>query len=498
VSIHHHSEGWLEPEFKRFFRKLIESTTDFVFTGHEHEQDYHLEEDQFGAHLVHIEADALQDADNPKKSGFNAVVIDFEAKTHKYFLFRWKQDQYYTLVDGVERPLVLTPKGTGRFLPNPKFAQFLVEEDFGFTHPKKGPIKLPDLYVYPGIIIQDPSSNKSTKVSGANLFEHILKTRYLFCRGGDLSGKTSLMKTLYRDFHSSTSIVPVLIGGEVITSGKEEAFFRTVWSAVRAQYSEESVESFKLLPPERRCLLVDDWHESRLRPDLLKHLLVMAKTYFGMIVISTSAILSISDGYELKAGSSAGPLMQSGILNEMSPSARGELIEKWLKLGQEESFDPFLHSRSVEEEQGIIDSLISRFSLPSLPYLIIGVLQTRDHQANEVADDPGSFGYLVQKLVIDALSVAKGSRRLIERKDLILRRFAFRLFSSGQNTATIREFETVVEKFGFDQKVKADPNELLNDLLLGRVLEDIDGNLSFKFRYYSACLAVWLYSRICG
>jgi len=163
VSIHHHSEGWLEPAFKRSFRKVIESSSDIVFTGHEHEQDYHLTKNQLGRHFVYVEADSLQDVENSKRSGFNAIVLDMTSKIQQYFLFRWKSDRYTAKVDGDECPLVLSPKTTGRFTLSDKYEKYLSLEDFGFTHPQKQELRLEDIFVFPSVTILDPSSSKTTK-----------------------------------------------------------------------------------------------------------------------------------------------------------------------------------------------------------------------------------------------------------------------------------------------------------------------------------------------
>src|SRR5258708_6363823 len=39
ISVYHHPDNWLEPNSRRLFRKVVEATSHFVFTGHEHEQD---------------------------------------------------------------------------------------------------------------------------------------------------------------------------------------------------------------------------------------------------------------------------------------------------------------------------------------------------------------------------------------------------------------------------------------------------------------------------
>jgi hypothetical protein len=41
ICVYHHPDNWLEPNFRRDFRRFVESRAHIVFTGHEHQQDSH-------------------------------------------------------------------------------------------------------------------------------------------------------------------------------------------------------------------------------------------------------------------------------------------------------------------------------------------------------------------------------------------------------------------------------------------------------------------------
>jgi len=121
ICIYHHPDNWLEPNFRREFTKLIEVSSHFVFTGHEHQQDSHWSESATGEQTVYIQADALQDETYPASGGFNALVLNFDAETHKYYHYRWKGQRYSALVDGALHVTSLTKKSQERFQPTPKF-----------------------------------------------------------------------------------------------------------------------------------------------------------------------------------------------------------------------------------------------------------------------------------------------------------------------------------------------------------------------------------------
>jgi hypothetical protein len=336
------------------------------------------------------------------------------------------------------------------------------------------------------------ADGKQEVILGDTLQDRVLRDRCVLFYGPDLSGKTALLKVLQKEIFSSTAIVPVKIEGAEISAQSEDAFLKKVWSGVTDQYSSECLEGFRQLPRERRALLIDNLDDSRLPLDKLLLLLESAKKHFSVIVASVRTILGTVDLYAPRKGNEAdgGPLFQLFIIGEMRPSGRGKLIKKWLCLENDLASDPQALSKAIETEESTIDFLIGKKVLPSLPYLVVGILQARQRGQDSLAD-PGSFGYIVQRIVIDALSATKGRKSMIERKDYLLRTVAFYLFQHDQSQLSEREFETVVADFAKRKMINAKSKELLDDLLYGRILDLVDGQIQFKyehFRYYFLAL----------
>jgi predicted MPP superfamily phosphohydrolase len=484
ISLYHHPDNWLEPNLRRSFRKLIESTSHFAFTGHEHDQDSHLVESSSGEQVTYIEADALQEDGRPTKSGFNCVVVDFDAQARRYYLFRWKGAAYSAVVDNDTRSISLSKKSTANFSNNEKFCKFLYEDDFGFTHLRKPKLLLQDFFVYPALA---PSASRPdappTRVKGVDVFNFVLNEKFLLLQGADLSGKTALLKTLYKDLSSGTTLIPIYLTEEDFNASSEDAFFARLWSAVRNQYSEELLEPYKQLPSERRALLIDNWHKSRLSADTKRALIRTAKVFFSVIVVTSNDVIDMSDVYSVETNALVVPTLRSVKIKEFSATGRGAVIDKWMRIAQAEDIEEHALSKDIEREQSVLDYLIGKKTLPSLPYLILGVLQARQYQNQEMSD-PGSFGFLVQKLVLDALSMSRGKRKLIERKDAVLRRFSFEMFKNGISSLSVEEFRQITNSYSSDMKISVEADEILADLLYGRVLAEVDGNLSFKYQHF--------------
>jgi len=484
ITLHHHSEGWLEPNFKRSFRKMIETTSDIVFTGHEHQSDYHLTQNVDGNHLTYVEGEALQETDHPSRSGFNCVLVDLAAHKQSYFLFRWRGDRYTAIVDGAEHLLRVTPKGGCHFQFSDLYQKRLSEDDFGFRHADKPVLLLNDIFVYPSVTKPNPKGQQDT-ILGDQLVDHILKNQHVLFYGPDLSGKTALLKVLQRDIFSSTAIVPVKLEGSEITAQSEDVFLKRTWAKAEEQYGVDCIEALRQLPRERRALLIDNLDDSRLREDKLCALLEASKQHFAVIVGTVRSLLGNLRFYTPPKSqpSDSAPLMQLLIMGEMRPSGRGNLIKKWLSMDPDLAADPEELSRAIAAEENTIDFLIGKKVLPSLPYLVLGILQAKQRGKDDLSD-PGAFGYIVQRIILDALSATKNKRAMVERKDHLLRKVAAYLFLHERRELSEKEFYSLVIAFAASKKITADGRGLLEDLLHGRILEMTDGCIRFKYDHF--------------
>lgn len=483
VCIYHHPDNWLEPDFRRDFIKLIETSSHFVFTGHEHQQDSHWSESSTGEQTVYIQADALQDEQYPARGGFNALVLNFDDQTHRYYHYRWKGQRFSALIDGELHATSLAKKSQERFQPTPKFFASLFEDDFGFTHSKRGTLHLSEIFVYPPLSISRPGEAKPTPVSSDNTLSFLLKQKSLYLNGKDRTGKTSLLKSLFVDILKTTSRIPILVMGSNLTSDNEEKVFNHIWTCVYNQYGQDAIERYKQLPHNRRILLLDDLDESRIKSEKSRPLLLALRQYFGTIIVSSGEMPDLSTYGQHLSGDSEEVFSVMAVIRELSPSARVKIIDKWLRLDPTATPDETSYVRELEREHNFISDLIRKRALPSLPYLLVGVLQIRQHNKQDLVD-PSSFGFLFQTLVTDALAISKSPKKHIARKEGILRRFAYRLFANHQEVGSLTDFSQAVNDFVKDIQVRVNEDAILQDLVFAKVLTLVDGTIAFRHPYF--------------
>jgi hypothetical protein len=129
VTIFHHPYGWLSPDNVRPFRECVESTSDLVLTGHEHDGDSYTRVAHSGEETHYIEGAALQ-ADS--KTGFNLILVNLSASTYQVFPYHWTDEMYKP---GTSEARVFTRKQSliqSRFYNNSEFVEVLNDLGTGF------------------------------------------------------------------------------------------------------------------------------------------------------------------------------------------------------------------------------------------------------------------------------------------------------------------------------------------------------------------------------
>jgi len=102
-------------------------------------------------------------------------------------------------------------------------------------------------------------------------------------------------------------MVPILLSATDFSKAHEEDFLAAVWSAFRTQYSPQQLEHYKRLPTDRKALIIDDWHKTKLRRDLQRRLIAWASRLFGKVIIISGDIILLEE----MSGEDAYPLVDS-------------------------------------------------------------------------------------------------------------------------------------------------------------------------------------------
>ena len=124
-----------------------------------------------------------------------------------------------------------------------------------FTHPAKQKLILSDYYVFPDLeeIIEDGEDNR---LVSASILQHIgTINHHILLKGQEVSGKTALLKIIYRKHHER-GYIPLLISAIDISGATQKDVSKAIKKALKAQYCENAVTSWSKLPKEKKVTAI--------------------------------------------------------------------------------------------------------------------------------------------------------------------------------------------------------------------------------------------------
>lgn len=484
IALLHHPYHWLESNNAVTLRKHLDSTSDFVLTGHQHAEASYQKKNMGGDEVTYFEGAALQDGDSTG-GGFNLILSDLEQQKIRRLQFSWKKGAYELLqsCDWIPFPRKTTVL---RFEPSAEHQQFLCDPGTGFTHPRKAVLTLEDIFVYPDMNKLSLGKNVAGRdipemVRSDDVADFLLRQDNLFISGDDQAGKTSLAKTLFAELLKA-GFVPVLISGAELRSVREQTVIRTVNQSFSHQYSNESLDSYKRLELKQKVLLLDNWHGVNLNSQGKAILIELLAKLFGRIYVFSGEgfrIEEIARNAEL-----ANPLraFQFCEIREFGHVLRARLVEKWQGLGRDYTWDVNAHAHETHETEKLLATLLGKNLIPSYPVNILGILQA--FEARRSASTPsGSYGYLYEALLTIALSkVAKDGTEL-DLMYTFIARLAFYLFSTERKLLTKADVERVSHEYYQEYSISVDVSDYLERLESAQVLLKVNGNFDFRYKY---------------
>jgi energy-coupling factor transporter ATP-binding protein EcfA2 len=473
ISIFHHPYGWLAPGNSREFRQQIESMSDLVLTGHEHDGDSFTRTSRTGEETGYVEGAALQaDAD----TGFNLIVVEFSANAYQVYPFRWTGEIYES---GPSEAHVFTRKQSlisSRFESTPEFLRYLNDVGTGFSYPGRN-LTLRDLFVYPELKVASVTSKNQASIHGANLLSFVSDRETVHITGAPSSGKSTLARALYTDLQHEYNLVPILLNGRNLKGSSKEDLDKIVESAVTEQYRGAPLERFRQLDRERRALLVDDWHAFRAPSKTKKKMLDTAKATFGRVVLLSDEISLfqlLTDTAEEGSASDA----EFCEIKQFGYRLRGELIGKWHSLSGD--LDDLELASRISTSENLLDTLVRKGIVPSFPVFILSVLQTSSVATEETASY-GSYGHLYEALLTRRMAESSKRRNTLGLKYAYLALVAYELFKTDKTALDESELWKVHSAYEREYDITVDRQELWGELENAHVL--VRGGDEFRFRY---------------
>jgi hypothetical protein len=470
ISAFHHPYNWLAPDNARLFRRFVESNSDVVITGHEHESEVFVKENSSSATAQYIEGAVLQEG--PKgRSAFNVVVIDTSEGTYEAFLCQWTGELYDQSSSGTHQFVRNKLACRAIFRNNRDFQHFLSDPGLPIVHPHKRDVRLEDLYIYPAVACKNPEKKFETIkiIDSQRVLEYVRSNPQILIVGDETSGKTSLAKKLCGDLQIDGDLVPILVSGEDFDGYREKDIQKLIKNAVASQYDEASVDRFTRLDLDQRVIIVDDWHKIKYSAKGRVAIMQQLRVFFGKIICLTNRLYAFDELAEAGPFSKALADFQFCEIKEFGKRLTGKLIEKWHLLGREYSLDAREFHYAVASSEHKISTIIGKGILPTYPMFLVALLQA-DASPSQATQSAGSYGHILESLITARLAEVSTRSTDIGLMYTYASRIAYFLFKKDRLFLSPKEIGELHEQYCLAYKMKLSESRIIADLVNARII----------------------------
>lgn len=484
VSVLHHPYNWLRPNVARQLRSKLEKTSDIILTGHEHAHARRSQSTDTGEINDYIEAAVLQDSTNADTSGFNVLVLDLQERRQRFVHFAWTEDRYVRTFESPdwEELQVSRLRKKANHPIAPTFQAFLQDPGVTLTHPDKGQLALPDVFVFPDLAeVSHKLKPVGRVVPGERLLDEFVVDGKVLIAGGEQSGKTALVKTLYTAFHAK-GLLPVYVDGSKLKIESPEKLQKEIEEAFRVQYDGVDIEVFRQTPMAQKVILVDDFHmlhaRKRTEREVVEWMENLASRVFLVANDLAQHVLELVNSMGF---TEANQRFHHLKLLPFGHKKRNELIEKWFLMDSRIAGDETRLAQQIIHIERTVDTVIGRNYLPAYPVFLLSMLQA--HESNRPVDTSAStYGYFYEIFIRAALA-AKSTTTQYDIKSGYLSFLAFNLFLAGKKEFTRPEWEAVHAEYQKVYALRLSFEDLRRDLVEGHAIESSGDVYQFKYSY---------------
>ncbi|HHW02050.1 MAG TPA: AAA family ATPase [Thermoanaerobacterales bacterium] len=489
ISLFHHPFCWQQYHNQRDFKSHIEQTSDIVITGHEHVSKKSRLDDFEGNYTEYIEGAVLQDNEDPSNSGFNILLIDLENKIHKVETYLWNGEIYSCSNRSSDWISYKRYKSLSKniFQINSNFNIWLDDTEASFSHPFKEKVVLDDIFVYPDLtdlkIEKNDEKSKLDKVISSEILFDINETENkILLIGEDKSGKTTICKYIFKHYLKN-GYIPVYLKGDDVRSDDYTKIFKQINKAFCEQYSEDALEHFNQFSNNKKLIIIDDLHFSKLRPEYKINFVKNLTSKYPNIFITGNDLLQIEEIVQYDStNSSIYDNFKQYKIREFGHLVRSRLIQKWHLIGREKYINEKELLRTHDSSKRIIDAIIGNNFVPSYPFFLLTILQTIEignpHDLKE-----STYGHYYSYLIIQALGKLSLSHDELDAYYNYITELAYFMFKKNIQEITQPNLKSFHSWFCNEYKVTVNLEEITSKLVAAFILEENEGVFKIRYRY---------------
>lgn len=483
ISIFHHPTSWLSPHTSKNNKKIFEDhllqTSNIVLCGHEHSTSSKKVTSLKGSNeFVYLEGPALKERSG--KSAFKYICFNTEDFSGESYSFELQNNEY---IETETIPFKLNHSRNDVNI-NDDFYATITDIIIPIKHPNVEKLTLPDIFIFPDLepLVETDDLTLRKIKDGSDLLE--FKDEKVLIEGDNQSGRTSLLYAYYYKLFKK-DYFPLYIKGKDLKNNRVKDIIK---QCIKQQYRKPFTPNNYIEKDfSKRVILIDDIDRSELNEEGKRKLLEELKKEFSKIIITTkeaNEIHTFTENVNLYSEFKFYRIKPFGYYK------RNQLIELWLKLGQDEStLKTDEVASSVKNTFDTISGLLGEQLIPSYPVFILSLLQSLDNQLKPFNVTETSYAYCYHSLILLSLVRVGISNNEVGGLFNFLTELAYFLYKekiSGVNRRKFAEFYTeYTHKYPFEHSL----DRITAILLASNILKEDDETLSFSYKYLSYYLS---------
>lgn len=492
ITMIHHPDHWLDPNNRRELRSLLESSSDFILSGHEHMQTNTILTDWQDNRVQYIEGGVLQERGEPDISQFKILHLNLEADTQRIKEYSWGGKLYREISDtdwcNLQTASMVKGKQQNNLNINEEFNSFIYNTGLPYTHPRKNKLDLFDLFVAPDlreIVLRGNSGGEVTEyISFNKMIENLKEEEHLLLIGDKESGKTALGKHLFTYFFNKGK-KPIFIEGHKINGNYIKEIDKLIKNTAKQIYGELASDYYMQLDRKDRVLIIDDWHKSMLNSRFKSSFFEEAAKWFGKVIIMADEISNMRELLLILSNHEKHRVRQFEI-QEFGHVKRSELIEKWILLGQEATIEEDELIITKDRLEKSVDSVIGQNYVPTYPLYLLIILQALESN-NSHNLERSTNGYYYELLIKQALTKIQVSNEETDAMYNYLTELAYEFYKNDQQVITEEEWykfhKTYTEEYALQYNSQFDFSKYKTKLCNALILQKFGEGYRFAYSY---------------
>lgn len=277
ITVMHHAPEWFQHNQKKELQTIIAQRSAVLFYGHEHTIENQKITYDNGSQVIRQAGGAWYQNTSPKQSTFFAGVLDTDSLYYTCQKYSW-EDSSLSYSPSAEQQYILCTKplnGRSLLCSEPYMQELLCDKKYAISK------DISDYFVFPDLRLstqEEYSSSKNLR-NMSDLISYIDSNPYIAIIGDCGSGKTMLLKMLFKELSSKR--VVLYCNTDDITGRTQR---NIIDELIRNTYGVEAASQFYRIPYTSRAIIIDDLH--RIKSNHLDKFLTGLESIFGTIIVA--------------------------------------------------------------------------------------------------------------------------------------------------------------------------------------------------------------------